>query len=107
MQQQAQALLALGPRAVLLKGGHARLAQAVDILALQDGRSERFAAPRAADEPPRHRLRARLRDRGPPGRRCGAAGGLRRRQGATSPSFSSARLNSGRTLVATQGVRGS
>jgi hydroxymethylpyrimidine/phosphomethylpyrimidine kinase len=47
MQQQAHALLALGPRAVLLKGGHAPLEQAVDILILQDGRSERFAARRA------------------------------------------------------------
>ena len=48
MQHHAQALLALGPRAVLVKGGHARLAHAVDILALQDGRSQRFAAPWAA-----------------------------------------------------------
>jgi hydroxymethylpyrimidine/phosphomethylpyrimidine kinase len=38
MQHHAQALLALGPRAVLVKGGHASLAHAVDILALQDGR---------------------------------------------------------------------
>jgi len=48
MQHHAQALLALGPRAVLVKGGHARLAHAVDILALQDGPSQRFAAPWAA-----------------------------------------------------------
>jgi hydroxymethylpyrimidine/phosphomethylpyrimidine kinase len=32
MQQQAERLLALGPRAVLLKGGHARGAESVDLL---------------------------------------------------------------------------
>lgn len=46
MRLQAHALRALGPQAVLLKGGHAGLAQAVDVLALGDGRSERFAAAR-------------------------------------------------------------
>ena len=49
---------------------------------------------RAPPAPPRHRLRARLRDRGPPGRRYGAAGGVRRRQEAASPeAFRAQRLN--------------
>lgn len=48
MRRQAHALLGLGPQAVLLKGGHAPLPEAVDFLALRDGRGERFAAARLA-----------------------------------------------------------
>lgn len=42
MARQARALLALGPRSVLLKGGHGKLGEAVDILALPD-ETRRFA----------------------------------------------------------------
>ena len=42
MVEQAQALLGLGPQAVLLKGGHGHLGEAVDILATRDG-TRRFA----------------------------------------------------------------
>jgi hydroxymethylpyrimidine/phosphomethylpyrimidine kinase len=45
MEEQARALLTLGAKAVLLKGGHAGGAQAVDILVDGSG-SARFAAPR-------------------------------------------------------------
>jgi hydroxymethylpyrimidine/phosphomethylpyrimidine kinase len=44
----AQALLSLGARAVLLKGGHLAGDQVVDLLALRDAPWQRFAAPRIA-----------------------------------------------------------
>ena len=44
MRAQGRALLALGPRAVLMKGGHAPLAEAVDLL-VQPQSVQRFAAP--------------------------------------------------------------
>ena len=47
MAGQARALLALGPRAVLMKGGHLAGAEAVDLLVAADG-VRRFAAPRIA-----------------------------------------------------------
>ena len=48
LEEQARALLQLGPRAVLLKGGHAHGAQVIDILALGDGRLLHLTAPRIA-----------------------------------------------------------
>jgi len=45
MRAQAQALLALGCRAVLLKGGHGSGSESVDLL-VEGGRVERLAAPR-------------------------------------------------------------
>jgi hydroxymethylpyrimidine/phosphomethylpyrimidine kinase len=47
MARQGRALLALGPRAVLMKSGHLAGAQAVDILVAPDA-VHRFAAPRLA-----------------------------------------------------------
>jgi hypothetical protein len=47
MTAQGRALLALGPRAVLMKGGHLAGAEAVDLLVTADG-VRRFAAPRLA-----------------------------------------------------------
>lgn len=44
MLEQGRALLALGPRTVLMKGGHAPLAEAVDLL-VQPQSVQRFAAP--------------------------------------------------------------
>lgn len=44
MVEQGRALLALGARAVLMKGGHAPLAQAVDLL-VQVDRVQRYVAP--------------------------------------------------------------
>ena len=44
MLEQGRALLALGPRAVLMKGGHAPLPQAVDLL-VQAQSVQRYAAP--------------------------------------------------------------
>ncbi|WP_413991352.1 bifunctional hydroxymethylpyrimidine kinase/phosphomethylpyrimidine kinase [Labrys okinawensis] len=44
MRSQASALLAFGPRAVLLKGGHGSLDEAIDMLATEQGIT-RFAAP--------------------------------------------------------------
>jgi hydroxymethylpyrimidine/phosphomethylpyrimidine kinase len=40
--------MALGPRAVLVKGGHAEGDESVDILLDAAGRMQRFAAPRVA-----------------------------------------------------------
>lgn len=48
MEQAAADLLALGPAAVLLKGGHLEGDHLVDILAMSDGRIERFGGPRLA-----------------------------------------------------------
>jgi hydroxymethylpyrimidine/phosphomethylpyrimidine kinase len=52
MLQQAHALLALGPGAVLLKGGHGQGAEAVDVLLAQGRPPRRFNSPRS-----RHRVR--------------------------------------------------
>ena len=45
MRAQAEKLLALGPHAVLIKGGHAGGARAVDLLVTRDG-TMRLVAPR-------------------------------------------------------------
>ena len=47
MARQGEALLKLGPHAVLMKGGHLASAEAVDLLATKDA-VLRFAAPRLA-----------------------------------------------------------
>jgi hydroxymethylpyrimidine/phosphomethylpyrimidine kinase len=47
MIEQAQRLLNMGPRAVLLKGGHADGAEAIDVLVWGDGDSLILAAPRS------------------------------------------------------------
>jgi hydroxymethylpyrimidine/phosphomethylpyrimidine kinase len=47
MRSQAERLMALGPRAVLLKGGHGGGEEAVDLL-LANGELTRFASPRIA-----------------------------------------------------------
>jgi hydroxymethylpyrimidine/phosphomethylpyrimidine kinase len=47
MIRQGRALLALGPRAVLMKGGHLDGAEAVDLLVTTDG-ARRYAAPKIA-----------------------------------------------------------
>lgn len=44
MAEQGRALLDLGPRAVLMKGGHAPLTEAVDLLVTSQG-TQRFATP--------------------------------------------------------------
>jgi hydroxymethylpyrimidine/phosphomethylpyrimidine kinase len=46
METQARALLALGPKAVLLKGGHGGGSEAVDILLIRDGEPVRLVLPR-------------------------------------------------------------
>jgi hydroxymethylpyrimidine/phosphomethylpyrimidine kinase len=48
--QQAEALLALGPANVLVKGGHGGGDDSVDILIGKDGRRERLVAPRIATQ---------------------------------------------------------
>jgi len=48
MRGQAEKILALGPRAVLVKGGHAEGRESVDIFLDAAGKLERFAAPRVA-----------------------------------------------------------
>jgi hydroxymethylpyrimidine/phosphomethylpyrimidine kinase len=47
-EEAARSLLSLGPRSVLLKGGHGRGAAAIDVLALP-GRIEPFSLPRLPD----------------------------------------------------------
>jgi hydroxymethylpyrimidine/phosphomethylpyrimidine kinase len=49
MAEQGRALLALGPRAVLMKGGHLAGDEAVDFLVTAEG-VRRFAAPRRASQ---------------------------------------------------------
>jgi hydroxymethylpyrimidine/phosphomethylpyrimidine kinase len=46
MENQGQALLDMGPQAVLMKGGHAKGSNCVDILVLGDAPAIRFTAPR-------------------------------------------------------------
>jgi hydroxymethylpyrimidine/phosphomethylpyrimidine kinase len=47
MEDQARRLLAFGPRAVLIKGGHGTGAESTDLLVDSNG-TQRFAAPRIA-----------------------------------------------------------
>jgi hydroxymethylpyrimidine/phosphomethylpyrimidine kinase len=47
MVEQAQRLLRMGPRAVVLKGGHAQFDEAVDVLVWGDGNSLILASPRS------------------------------------------------------------
>jgi hydroxymethylpyrimidine/phosphomethylpyrimidine kinase len=49
MARQGEALLKLGPRAVLMKGGHLEGNEAVDLLMTEDA-VHRFAAPRLASQ---------------------------------------------------------
>ena len=49
MARQGEALLKLGPRAVLMKGGHLDGGEAIDLL-VTDGDVHRFAAPRLASK---------------------------------------------------------
>ena len=49
MARQGEALLKLGPRAVLMKGGHLEGEEAVDLLVTEDS-VHRFAAPRLASQ---------------------------------------------------------
>jgi hydroxymethylpyrimidine/phosphomethylpyrimidine kinase len=49
MRRQGAALLKLGPRAILMKGGHLEGEEAVDLLVTEDA-SHRFAAPRVASK---------------------------------------------------------
>jgi hydroxymethylpyrimidine/phosphomethylpyrimidine kinase len=46
LENQGHALLAMGPQAVLMKGGHAKGPNCVDILVLSDAPAIRFTAPR-------------------------------------------------------------
>ncbi|MFL1379723.1 MULTISPECIES: bifunctional hydroxymethylpyrimidine kinase/phosphomethylpyrimidine kinase [unclassified Nocardiopsis] len=48
MRDQARRLLELGPRRVLLKGGHLEGGESVDVLVSQDGEDREFSAPRVA-----------------------------------------------------------
>lgn len=48
MEAQARALLALGPKAVLIKGGHGDGAEAIDVLAMRDAAPVHLALPRIA-----------------------------------------------------------
>ena len=79
MREQGEKLLAFGARAVLIKGGHAEGAEAIDLLVEESsvarlvGRTDRY------EEHPRHRLHAVFRDsrrpcQGPRSRGGGAAG---------------------------------
>ena len=85
MARQGEALLKLGPRAVLMKGGHLDGDEAIDVL-VTEGAVHRFAAPKLySEEPPWHRLRVVERHcrpygagrsaprggRAPPRRSCG------------------------------------
>ncbi len=45
MARQGEALLKLGPRAVLMKGGHLKSEEAIDLM-VTEGDVRRFAAPR-------------------------------------------------------------
>ena len=66
MRAQAERLLALGARAVLIKGGHGDGAESVDLL-VEPTAFTRLAAPRIATaQHPRHRLHAVVGDRGRP-----------------------------------------
>ena len=50
MARQGRALLELGPRAVLMKGGHLQGGEAVDLLVTADAAARRYAAPRIASK---------------------------------------------------------
>ena len=67
MLRQAERLLALGARAVLMKGGHAaRAPESADLLVTAQPRCGFAAAAHRNPQHPRHRLHARGRNRGRP-----------------------------------------
>ena len=81
MRAQAERLLALGAKAVLIKGGHGTGAESVDLLVEPDAVTRLAADAHRDAQHPRHRLHAVVGDRGrarqgPDARRGGA-----RRQG--------------------------
>ena len=74
MRKQGERLLALGARAVLIKGGHGDGAESVDLL-IEATSFTRLAAQRIRhQEHPRHRLHAFVGDRGRPGEGAGPSG---------------------------------
>ena len=79
MARQGRALIALGPRAVLIKGGHLPGDEAVDLLVTAEGRASLRRSKDRLGEPARHRLHAVERDRRP--RRPRQAVARRRRRG--------------------------
>ena len=95
MQAQAQALLALGPKAVLLKGGHGEGSDAVDILVARGAAPVRLALPRIdTAQHARHRLHAIGRHR----RRPGAAASCCAMPSVAAKRFVHAALAAGRGL---------
>ena len=64
MQAQAQRLLALGAKAVLIKGGHGSGPESVDLLVETKRRCAARGAARRNAQHPRHRLHAVVGDRG-------------------------------------------
>ncbi len=85
MEAQAQALLALGPKAVLLKGGHGEGREAVDILVERGLAPVRLALPRIdTAQHARHGLHAIGRHRRRPGHRASRCRCRRRRQALRS-----------------------
>ena len=64
MREQAERLLALGARAVLIKGGHADGAESVDLLIEPTACHAPGRRPHRDREHPRHRLHAFVGDRG-------------------------------------------
>ncbi len=81
MARQGRALIALGPRAVLMKGGHLRGRRGRRPPRDRGRRPPLRRAEARLEEPARHRLHAVERDCGPCRPRQAAAGGRRRRQG--------------------------
>ena len=68
---QGQRLLAMGCRAVLIKGGHGQGSESIDYLFGEQRHHRAISTARGHQEYPRHRLLAVVGDRGGPGQRRG------------------------------------
>ena len=69
MRAQARALLGIGAKAVLIKGGHAQSADATDLLVTPTAVARLHRGEDRYREHARHRLHALVRDRGRPRQR--------------------------------------
>ena len=86
MRRQGAALLKLGPRAILMKGGHLEGEEAVDLLVTEDSDLSLRGAETRFQKPARNRLHALERHRRQHRSRGSVAGGCGGGQGVRAPS---------------------
>jgi hydroxymethylpyrimidine/phosphomethylpyrimidine kinase len=92
MAAQGEALLKLGPRAVLIKGGHASGTEAIDLLVTANRRCPPLCSPHRHPQHPWHGLHPVLGNRRGSGQGAGDSRPPSRRQGLSDGRARSGRL---------------